>query len=202
MLKSSKMRKLINLLVLVIGVLATSCQSGGDTQGAFGCLSFTQTTTGKEMAPNESTNDWSSIAQSFTATSDLTISSVSVLIAKQGTLADLTTTTVAIHADNSGEPAAAATASGSKTASSLSTTSGFVSYTLSSNVSLSSGTTYWIVMSAGYVPSDTNNVKWSAYDESTGGYTGGQAKYKDGSNNWVSLNVGEFRDLAFVIPCS
>lgn len=154
------------------------------------------------MAPNEQTNNWSSIAQSFTATSDLSITTVSALLAKTGTLSDLSTITIAIHSDDSGVPSATALASGSRTMSQLSTTAGFTSFTMSSTVSLTSGTVYWIVASAGYTPSDTNIVKWSAYDSSLGGYSGGQAKYKDGSSNWVSLNVGEFRDLAFVVPCS
>ena len=102
-------------------------------------------------------------AQSFTvATSDV-ITQVSVYIKKVGGPSNAT---VRITTDSGGKPASSSLATGTLSASSVTSSYGWVNIALSPNVTFSTSTTYWLVLDAGVNASNyyiwgTNNAQYA-----------------------------------------
>jgi hypothetical protein len=115
-------------------------------------------------------------AQSFqTSTTDV-VNKVELYLKKVSTPNDLT---VRIVSDNSGVPSTTTLASGTLSASLISTTYGWVSVSMSTNPQLTSGTTYWIVVDGG-----TSSTKYYYIGANANGYAGGTGKIGQYSSTW------------------
>ena len=116
-------------------------------------------------------------AQSFiTATSDV-VTQISVYIKKVGTPSNAT---VRITADSGGKPATNSLATGTLSASSVTTSYGWVNIVLSPNVNFSTGTTYWLVIDANV--SASNYYVWGANNAQYANGLGKLGQY--GTTTW------------------
>lgn len=109
-------------------------------------------------------------AQSFSVATSTPVSSIRVLLKKSGT-AWMNNVTMRIVADNGGKPNKATLAQGTISASTVTTTFNYLTIPLTSVVSLTPGTTYWIVF-------DTSTT-WGQYYSLAANdsvYAGGQPK--------------------------
>jgi hypothetical protein len=107
-------------------------------------------------------------AQSFVPSATDSITQIAVYIKKSGSPSDLT---VRISPDASGAPDVTSIATGTILASTITTSYGWNTVVLSSTGSLTSGTTYWLVLDG--ATSSSNYYIWGA---STSAYSGGLAK--------------------------
>ena len=116
-------------------------------------------------------------AQSFTVPSDASLASVRVYIRKT-TNNWMNNITLRIVADSSGKPDKTSLASGSLGASQITTSFNYLTVPLSSNVALTAGTTYWIVL-------DTSTTWGSRYEwaAESGIYANGTGKDGTWSTN-------------------
>ncbi len=112
--------------------------------------------------------------QSFQVSADNQVKSVDLYIKKVSTPGDLT---VNITNDNSGSPGSTVYATGTLSASSVTTNYGWVTVTFTTNPQLNAGATYWLVLDGGtsaskYYIWGANNayINGAAY---TGQYSGG-----------------------------
>ena len=131
------------------------------------------------------------IAQSFNPSITDKIRKVSLKIKKFGNPSDLT---VRIMADDSGQPKKNDVyATGTLSASLVTTDYGWIDVTFSTNPSLSAGTTYWIMLDSS---SDNNNF-WSWQNDLAQSYNGGIPKWSPdwsaGNPSWNSFSG----DLSF-----
>ena len=138
-----------------------------------------------------------SLAQSFEATSDDTLTTVKLALARTGNPNG--NIVVSIQADSGGLPSGTDLSSATATEASadISATESFVSFTLSSPVSVSDGTTYWIIAKATYGNSDTANINWRGF--STDAYAGGDAGRKTLAGTF-ELDTAPL-DYAFQVGC-
>lgn len=115
-------------------------------------------------------------AQSFQVSTSDAITQVSVFIKKTGTPSNLT---VRITTDSSDKPASSSLATGTLSASGVTTNYGWVTVVLTTNPTLSTGTTYWLVLdgsanASNYYTFGANNT-----------YSNGQAKTGQyGTTSW------------------
>src|SRR3989338_5118993 len=116
-------------------------------------------------------------AQSFITASSDVITQISVYIKKVGSPSNAT---VRITADSSGKPATSSLATGTLSASSVTTSYGWVNIVLSPNVTLSTSTTYWLVIDAGVNAS--NYYIWGANNAQYAGGLGKLGQY--GTTTW------------------
>jgi len=125
-------------------------------------------------------NNSQDIAQSFTVPNSIAISSVRMYI-KKTTNNWMNNITLRIVTNSSGSPSKTNVATGSLSASQVTTSFNYLTVQLSSTPTLSPGTTYWIVL-------DTDGTWNSQYQlgASSNTYTGGQAK----TGTWSSSNGG------------
>ena len=132
------------------------------------------------------------IAQSFTATATGAIPKVSVLIGKNGSpSSDIT---LHITTDNGGKPNRTDIANTTIKNSSVGTTASWIDVPFASPASVTSGTTYWIVLDYGS-NSSTNYWNWRK-DSTDAGNTGRYANdWSSSSATWINANG----DLAFKV---
>ena len=127
------------------------------------------------------------VAQSFQlATSTASaVRRVSLYIKKVGTPSDIT---VRIMKDEGGRPGDSGSdvlASGTLSASAVTTNYGWVDISFTTNPTLNPGTTYWIMTDT----SLDNNNYWVWGLDSAGGYAQGSAKFSDDWDNGVWSNI-------------
>lgn len=108
------------------------------------------------------------IAQSFVLTEDLPLNKVELYIRKTSTPGDATVT---IRNDNSGSPGSTIYATGTLTASLVTTSYSWISTSFTSNPTLTIGTTYWLV-----VDTSSNNSKYYTIGGNDNGYSSGITK--------------------------
>ncbi|MBL7715609.1 MAG: hypothetical protein JNL01_09090 [Bdellovibrionales bacterium] len=146
------------------------------------------------------------MAQSFTPTSNITVTKVTLPLKASGN-PEGTTVTVGIYSDFSGAPLTAlATGSllidmtGGDANLSTSTVKN-IEFSLSSSVALTSGTLYWIQATHDPAASDTNRPIWMA--KTSNPYSGGGAYgYNTGTTTWVALTIlATAVDLSFTLKC-
>jgi len=121
-------------------------------------------------------NTTQDFAQSFTTSITDVVNKVELYLKKTGTPSDLT---VRIVTNNSGSPSTTTLASGSLSASLVSTSYGWVSVPMSSNPQLTAGTTYWIV-----VDGSTNASRYYTIGGNANGYANGIGKIGQYSSTW------------------
>jgi hypothetical protein len=121
-------------------------------------------------------NGTQDFAQSFQVSATDVVNKVDLYLKKVGNPSNLT---VRIVNDNNGVPSAVTKASGSLSASTVSTNYGWVSVPFSSNPQLNVGTTYWIVVDAS--TSASNYYKIGGNDN---GYANGVSKIGQYNGSW------------------
>ncbi len=151
------------------------------------------------------------LAQSFQVSSESPLNKVQLYIKKNGTPSNVT---VYIMTDNNGSPSTVYLASASLSASLITTSYGWVDAVFSTNPTLQTGVTYWLVVDAGtsssnYYTSAANNSVYSNGNAKIGQrggtwnnttptgldayfklYIGGQTSSISGENQWNQLRVG------------
>ncbi|HUP57952.1 MAG TPA: hypothetical protein VM598_10905 [Bdellovibrionota bacterium] len=207
---------MVRLLSLIATAsLALSCgQVNGDAEG---CAQNTLFTTTYSMGVNDDSIGGLEIAQA-------------ILIPGTGTTKRYTrillplylggaafvggTMTLSIHKDEGGSPAAEdADADVEVLQSSTvnlntlsSTTPSLVTFDFATTTPLTVGSIYWLVLSATYVHTSTNVVRWAGDDLARGDlgtYTSGTAKYESvlSTEGWSNINIGGGRALGFQTEC-
>lgn len=119
-------------------------------------------------------------AQSFTVSTTTTINKLELYLRKVGTPSDVT---VRIYNNGSGVPGTTELASGTLSAGSVSTTYSWMNIPLSSNPTLTSGTTYWFVIDS----SSTNSSRYYQIGANDAGYINGVVKVGK-SSSWVNAS--------------
>lgn len=121
-------------------------------------------------------NSTQDFAQSFQVSESGAVNKVDLYLKKVSTPSNLT---VRIVTNSGGSPSTSTLASGSLSASLVSTTYGWVSVPLSSNPELTAGTTYWIV-----VDGSTNSSRYYMMGADNNGYSGGTGKIGQYVGTW------------------
>lgn len=127
------------------------------------------------------------IAQSFQVSGSEAIGSVNLYLKKTGLPAG--TLTLRIETDNAGAPSGTLVNTGVTATlpeSSLTTEYDMHTFQLSSPASLSSTTTYWIVLSTNRTASDTDYIQWGI--DNTPGYANGTFAYES-SSAWNNVSA-------------
>lgn len=122
------------------------------------------------------TNGTQDIAQSFQVSSDSPLNKIQLYIKKVGSTSNAT---VKIVNDASGSPGTTTFASGTLSASSVTTSYGWIDVSFSSNPMLDVGTTYWLVVDA-----STFSNKYYIIGASDGGYANGLGKIGQSGSSW------------------
>ena len=120
------------------------------------------------------TSSHANVAQSFKPSASASLAKVSINVKKIGNPSDIT---IKLVTDNNGKPSKTVLASGTISASMVTTSYGFAEATLDSTPSLTENQTYWIIAIASVNAS--NYFIWGR--DSNGGYSRGAAK---SSSNW------------------
>ncbi len=131
------------------------------------------------------------ISQSFTVSTTTPVSSVRVLLKKTGAPSNIT---LRIKNDTSGSPGSTTLGSGTISASTVTSTFGYLTIPLSATVALTPGTTYWIVLDG----SNYGSGKYYTSGANDSTYAGGVAKISTGGSTWASASPAT-RDLYFDI---
>lgn len=121
-------------------------------------------------------NGTQDFAQSFQVSTTAVVNKVDLYLKKISTPGNLT---VRIVSNSGGSPGTTTLASGSLSASLVSTTYGWVNVPLSSNPELTAGTTYWIV-----VDGSTSSTKYYMIGANSDGYANGTGKIGQYSGTW------------------
>lgn len=120
-------------------------------------------------------NSTQDIAQSFTLSVTEPINKLQFYIKKTGAPSNLT---VRLVTDNNGTPSSTTLASGTLSASTVTTTYGWVDVTFSSNPQLMAGTTYWMV-----IDGSTSGTRYYTIGGGTG-YANGNARIGQFGGTW------------------
>ncbi len=124
------------------------------------------------------------MAQSFTVASSTSVSEINLYIKKNGSPSNAT---VKIVSNSSGNPSSStALSSGTLSASAVTTSYGWASIPLTTAVSLTPGTTYWLVIDVGS-NSTTNYYTIATTDNNS--YTAGQLKRGQLGGSWTIPNA-------------
>lgn len=148
------------------------------------------------------------LAQSFKAPSNASLTKVSVNLKLNGTIPDAEyyNVTLRIVDNSSGMPDSNLTVGGSTVSSSIKAsnlTNGDNVFSLSSAVSITSGTTYWVVLSADYPQSSVDYISWNAYQGSSNNYSDGSAWYYDlNTGSFSNTLIGSLRDFMMLVYCT
>ena len=127
------------------------------------------------------TNSTQDIAQSFQVSTDTSpLNKVSLYIKKVSTPSNAT---VKIVTDASGSPSSTVVATGTLSASTVSTSYGWIDVSFSSNPMLDTGTTYWLVIDAG-----TSSTKYYVIGANSAGYANGIAKSGTSASVWSATS--------------
>lgn len=121
-------------------------------------------------------NSTQDFAQSFQVSTSSPVNKVELYLKKVSTPGNLT---VRIVTNSTDKPSTTTLASGSLSASLVSTTYGWVSVPFSSNPELTAGVTYWIV-----IDSATNSSKYYIIGANNNGYSSGNGKIGQYSGTW------------------
>lgn len=121
-------------------------------------------------------NGTQDFAQSFKVSATGLVMGVDLYLKKVSTPSNLT---VRIVTDSNGKPSKATLASGTLSASLVSTTYGWINVPFSTNPSLTAGTTYWIVLDG-----STNSSKYYQIGANNNGYVNGTGKIGAYSGTW------------------
>jgi Tfp pilus assembly protein PilX len=116
------------------------------------------------------------MAQSFQVSDDLPVSKVSFYLKKVGSPSN---GTVKILSDNNGSPSTTVLASGTLSASSVTTSYSWIDVSFSTNPTLSQGTTYWVVVDA-----STSASNYYVIGANSGGYSNGVGKIGALGGTW------------------
>ncbi|MEK7104455.1 MAG: choice-of-anchor R domain-containing protein [Patescibacteria group bacterium] len=116
------------------------------------------------------------IAQSFQVAIESPLNKIQLYIKKTGAPSDAT---VKIVNDTNGNPGTTIFATGTLSASTVTTSYGWINVTFSSNPLLDVGTTYWLVVDAG-----TSSTKYYTIGASNGGYANGVGKIGQVGGTW------------------
>lgn len=116
------------------------------------------------------------IAQSFKVAAESPLNKIQLYIKKVSTPSNAT---VKIVNDNNGNPGTTIFATGTLSASSVTTSYGWIDVTFTSNPVLNVGATYWLVVDAG-----TSNTKYYIIGASNGGYSNGLGKIGQVGGTW------------------
>lgn len=130
------------------------------------------------------------LAQSVSYGLNVRFSSIAVALRKSGS--PTSTISITIEADNSGDPSGTPLfTSDSMSASSLTTTTDYYTFTFSSAVTLDANTTYWIVLNSNTLPAEGDYIEWRG--SATGDvYANGSAQLLDVSDTWVAISNADF----------
>lgn len=134
-------------------------------------------------------NQWQRklVAQSFVASGNITVEQVDIYIRK-GSSSTESSVRIEIQTDNSGVPSDTAVTNGVSNNvewADISTTSSWESFTFSTNPSLTSGNTYWIVAFANTAGTFEPDFFWS--DDNTNPLSGGNAA-QESKSSWAALS--------------
>ena len=121
-------------------------------------------------------NNTEDIAQSFQLANEIILNKVQFYIKKISTPSDAT---VKIVNDISGSPGSTVLASGTLSASTITTSYGWIDVSFSTNPLLDSNTTYWLVIDA-----NNSNNKYYTIGTSGGGYANGLGKIGQFGGTW------------------
>ena len=121
-------------------------------------------------------NGTQDIAQSFKVSTESPLNKIQLYIKKTSTPNNAT---VKIVNDANGNPGTTIFASGTLSASTITTSYGWINVTFSSNPLLGVGTTYWLVVDGG-----TSSTKYYTIGASSGGYSNGIAKIGQVGGTW------------------
>ncbi len=121
-------------------------------------------------------NSTQDFGQSFQISTDEFVNKVQLYIKKVGTPSSIT---VNIKTDSSGSPSSTVKTTGTLSASSVSTTYGWVNVTFTTNPQLDAGTTYWIVLD-----SSTNASNYYVIGGNDNGYVSGASKIATSAGAW------------------
>lgn len=116
------------------------------------------------------------VAQSFVVSSTNTLSKMQFYLKKVGSPNNAT---VKIVNNNNGNPGTTVLASGTLSASQVTTTYGWVNISFDSNPTLNSNTTYWVVIDA-----SSSNSKYYIIGATNGGYDDGLGKIGQQGGTW------------------
>lgn len=141
----------------------TSDQANGEGNPSYNVI-FAKTSTSQD------------VAQSFMVSSSNNLSKIQFYMKKVGSPNNAT---VKIVNDNNGSPGTTVLASGTLSASQVTTTYGWVNISFDSNPTLSSNTTYWAVIDAG-----VSKSKYYIVGASNGGYDNGLGKIGQQGASW------------------
>jgi hypothetical protein len=119
------------------------------------------------------------------------------------------TMTLSVYDDNdvAGEPGTTLRQSSTVQLNTLASTDPvLVAFDFASPATLTAGEVHWLVLSATYVHTATNVVRWAGDDLARGGtdtYSGGTAKYESvlPTESWTDTNIGGGRALGFQTEC-
>lgn len=135
------------------------------------------------------TSSQQDIAQSFQISDDtIGVSKVTLYLKKNGSPNNAT---VKIVSDSGGSPSTNVVASGTLSSSLVSTSYGWIEVSFDSNPTLSTGTTYWLVIDA-----SNNNSKYYTAGASGNNYSSGQAKVGRLGSSWSTPQTA---DLFFTL---
>ena len=123
-------------------------------------------------------NSTQDIAQPFQLSSPSPLNKISLYIKKVGAPSDAT---IKIVNDSSGVPGTVVIASGTLTASSVTTSYGWIDFSFNTNPLLNTGTTYWFVIDA-----DTSSSKYYTIGATNGGYPNGIGNIGQMNGTWNS----------------
>lgn len=136
-------------------------------------------------------------AQTINESTAYIVSKLTVSLAKTGAPAD--SVRVGIQADSGGVPSGSFLASATLGAGSIGGTAADYTFTLSSDVSLTASTTYWIVWERTGALSDT--AYYNVYGASSNAYAGGAPYYQNASDVWVAKpDPYDLRVVAIMTP--
>lgn len=158
---------------------ANSAALGVDQSNASG------TTVDQVFANATSSQD---IAQSFAVAAEVPLNKVQLYLKKISTPSNAT---VYIVADNAGTPSTTTLAQGILSASSVGTSYGWVDVLFTTNPTLQTGTTYWLVVDAG-----ASATKYYVSGVNLDGYSSGIAKIGQYGGSWNALTPSTY-DLYF-----
>jgi hypothetical protein len=128
------------------------------------------------------------LAQSFQVTGTQTVDQVKLWLKKVGTPTG--TLTLRIETNSAGNPSgtlADANATITVAESGLTTSYGWITFDFATNFSLSSSTTYWLVLSTDRSASAANYIEWGN-DTSSPAYASGEMK-AEASSSWSALTA-------------
>lgn len=195
------------LAVIFSALLLSGCGlDGSGGSGGSSCVldSFGTVTTGKELdllGPNAYSRLAMKVVLSGTGTADAKNVSLTLQGVGSFSLNTVYTLTASIQADTAGNPSGTPLASGSIFAYQVLPQASSYTFTFSSPVTLTKGTTYWIHLEANYPADGVNYIEWLGYDGgSGGGYANGSAKYYK-AGTWDTLSIGGLRTLLFALGC-